>query len=162
MPIQIKPGQLIATQELNCSLEVAWDFLSRPENLSKITPPNMGFVIQSDLPEKMYNGLFIEYLVRLPLLGRSRWISEVKHIDEGRSFVDEQRIGPYAMWHHYHELNEHDGLVYAKDIVHFQLPFGWIGRLFGMRFVCKELERIFTYRAQAFEEQLEGQHCVKH
>ena len=135
MSIDVKPGRLIATQDLSCSLEQAWEFISRPENLSKITPPEMGFEICSELPERMYNGQFIEYKVRLPMLGRRTWISEIKHIEPMHAFVDEQRVGPYALWHHYHEISQLDnGMVQAKDIVHFKLPGFMVRSNFGHGF----------------------------
>ena len=45
-----------STQHLPISLEEAWDFFSSPNNLAKITPPDMGFIITSDKKdgEKMW------------------------------------------------------------------------------------------------------------
>ena len=98
-----KVYQLNRSQVIETTLEKAWDFIRSPANLNKITPPNMVFKILSDVPKSMYNGLIIRYKIKIPLIGEQNWVSEIKHIKDGESFVDEQKVGPYLFWHHYHE-----------------------------------------------------------
>jgi ligand-binding SRPBCC domain-containing protein len=90
-------------QFIQADLATVWDFISSPANLKKITPPYMGFDITSgDLPEKMYQGMIISYKVS-PFWGiKTDWVTEITHIKELEYFVDEQRMGPYALWHHQH------------------------------------------------------------
>ena len=89
-------------QFLPIPLQEAWDFFSSPSNLAKITPSSLGFVVHGNVPERMYPGLFIQYTVS-PLLGiPMRWVTEITHVREGEYFVDEQRVGPYSIWHHEH------------------------------------------------------------
>lgn len=141
---------------VNTTLEKAWEFIRNPENLNLITPENMDFRIVSDLPEKMYNGLSIAYRVKVPVMGITDWLTEIKHIREPFAFVDEQRIGPYRFWYHYHELQEVDGGIKVIDKVHYQLPFSILGHIAHWLFVRRTLMKIFDYRNEKFSELLEG------
>ncbi|HKK17215.1 MAG TPA: SRPBCC family protein [Opitutales bacterium] len=132
----------------------AWRFISAPANLDIITPPDMSFEIVSEVPDSMYDGLLIEYRVGIPLLGKQRWLTELKHIREGHSFVDEQRIGPYKFWYHYHEVSAAEGGVRFVDKVHYVLPFGPLGSLAHQLFVKWQLQKIFDFRQQAMQQQL--------
>jgi ligand-binding SRPBCC domain-containing protein len=141
--------QLCREQIIATDLASAWEFISSPQNLDRITPDDMDFKIVSELPEQMYNGLLIEYLVGIPMLGKQRWLTELKHIRERHSFVDEQRIGPYKLWYHYHEINEVEGGVRFIDRVNYVMPFGPLGAIARAVYVKNELNRIFDYRQQA-------------
>lgn len=131
-------------------METAWNFISRPENLKRITPGHMGFEIHTpNLPDIMYPGMIIEYTVR-PFAGiPMRWVTEITHVRENRYFVDEQRIGPYRMWHHEHSIERIDGGVLMKDIVSYQPPFGPIGQIANSLFIRRQLQKIFSYRERA-------------
>ena len=134
------------TIKLDCTQLKAWSFISRPQNLNLITPSDMNFQMVSTPPDEMVNGLLLEYKVNIPVLGPTRWVSEIKHIDEGRSFVDEQRFGPYAFWYHYHVLEPVGRSVQMTDEIHYQVPYGLIGTLANQLFVRRTLDRIFDYR----------------
>ena len=104
----MKIYQYKTSQKLNISKNDAWNFFSNPTNLSKITPNWLSFQVTSSLPEKMYAGLIISYTVK-PLLNiPSTWVTEITHVNEQNYFVDEQRFGPYKMWHHEHIFKEAD------------------------------------------------------
>jgi ligand-binding SRPBCC domain-containing protein len=135
------------TQIIRASLSTAWEVFSSPCNLEKITPPSLGFHILSDLPPKMYPGMIIHYRVS-PLLGITMtWVTEITHVDEGRFFVDEQRVGPYRMWHHEHHFRDlGDGRVETHDRVTYQLPFGWLSEPVHALLVKPQLRTIFDYR----------------
>ena len=138
-------------QFLPISLSEAWDFFSSPNNLAKITPAELGFVVHGNVPERMYPGLFIQYTVS-PLLGiPMRWVTEITHVREGEYFVDEQRVGPYAIWHHEHFFTEVEGGVLMRDVVHYKVPLGILGRLAHPLIVRPKLEQIFSYRWEANE-----------
>ena len=133
-------------QNLPISIEEAWDFLSDPKNLKTITPDFMGFDIVSGADRKMYPGQIIEYIVK-PVLGiPNKWVTEITHVVEGKYFVDEQRFGPYALWHHKHFLKEIPGGVEMEDIIHYKIPFGFIGQLVQPILVAPKLNQIFNYR----------------
>ena len=139
------------TQSLPISLEEAWAFFSSPKNLAEITPNELGFVVHGEVPEKMYPGLFIQYTVS-PLLGiPMTWVTEITHIREGSYFVDEQRVGPYDIWHHEHFFESIPGGVKMTDVVHYKVPFGILGTLVHPFIVRPKLEQIFSYRWKANE-----------
>ena len=145
--------RLSEKQHIPYSLDDVWGFISNPGNLSRITPDSMGFSIKTpELPEKMYPGMMISYRVK-PLLGIPvTWVTEITHVKEKHYFVDEQRIGPYTLWHHEHFLEPSGDGVLMRDIVTYKLPLGFLGKLAHGLFVRKKLRHIFDYRGQALEE----------
>jgi ligand-binding SRPBCC domain-containing protein len=139
-------------QILPISLEAAWDFFSNPANLNQITPDYIGFkIISNSGSAKMYAGQIITYTVK-PVLGIPIfWMTEITHVKEKEYFVDEQRYGPYALWHHTHFFREVEGGVEMTDMVHYKLPLGFLGRLTHRFFVEKQLNSIFNYRLKALK-----------
>lgn len=138
---QFKREQLVKTDIATC-----WEFFSSPKNLKKITPPYMGFDVKTEIPEYMYEGLIIAYKVK-PLFGIPvEWITEITHVKEHKFFVDEQRKGPYRIWHHEHHFEETDRGILMTDIVSYEMPFGALGKLIQPILVKKKLEEIFAYR----------------
>lgn len=144
--------QLKRTQFIKTEMAEAWDFFSSPKNLQVITPPYLGFEIQSELPEKMYPGLFISYKVS-PVLGiKLNWTTEITHVNEPHFFVDEQRVGPYTIWHHEHHFVQKEGGIEMTDIVSYKLPFGFLGRLVHPFLVAPKLNEIFAFRFKKVDE----------
>ena len=144
--------QLKSSQKIPATKEAVWDFISSPSNLKEITPDYMGFEIKGTLPEKMYPGMFIEYKVS-PVLGiKMTWVTEITHVDEGKFFVDEQRVGPYRIWHHQHHIEEIEGGILMHDIIDYQPPFGLLGDIANSLFIRKQLDEIFAYRTIAVEK----------
>ena len=142
--------QLHKTQKIPAGRDEVWDFISSPANLKKITPGYMGFDITSALlTSKMYPGMIISYKVS-PVLGiKMTWVTEITHIKEKEYFVDEQRIGPYAIWHHEHRLEPIEGGVLMNDIVSYKPPFGFLGSIANSILIKKQLQKIFDYRKKA-------------
>lgn len=132
---------------LPITIEKAWEFFSDPKNLSVITPPEMDFKILSTLHKKeTYAGQIIQYDVSpLPFM-RTRWVTEITHVNQPHFFVDEQRIGPYSIWHHQHHFEALPNGVLMTDIVHYQIPLGPIGDLMNSLFIRKKINAIFDYR----------------
>lgn len=141
------------TQLIKSTLEDVWNFISNPNNLASITPPDMNFQVLSEATgEKMYPGQIIEYRVS-PLLGLNlHWVTEITHVKEKAYFVDEQHFGPYRFWHHQHFLKATDQGVEMQDIVHYKLSGGFFGQLAHALFVKKKLEYIFDYRYDKLNE----------
>lgn len=143
---------LEVSQFLKIGMEEAWEFFSSPENLSKITPSSMGFVITSGPVKRMYAGQIISYQVS-PFAGiRANWVTEITHVEEGRFFVDEQRFGPYRMWHHEHIFESLHSGVLMTDRVSYKLPLGILGRFAHWFFVKNKLRRIFEFRESKLNE----------
>lgn len=145
--------QLIKTQKLPADISEVWNFISSPANLKEITPGNMGFIVTGITgEEKMYPGMIITYKVS-PLLGiKLNWMTEITHVKDFEYFVDEQRIGPYSMWHHQHKIEAIEGGVLMTDIVTYQPPFGILGAFANPILIRKKLEQIFDYRTVALEK----------
>ncbi len=141
------------TQFIPRPLDEVWAFFSRPENLNAITPEDMSFEVLSDIAGvEMYEGMIIAYNIR-PLFGiKMNWVTEIKHIRPGRFFIDEQRFGPYAFWHHQHHFEEKPDGVLMRDLLHYKVPFGPIGDLANAIFVEPKIEEIFRFRVRAVEE----------
>lgn len=133
-------------QVVQTSLAEAWNFLRDPGNLNKITPDDLDFQIITPIPPVMFNGLVIEYKITIPFFGVQQWVAEIKHIREFHSFVDEQRVGPYSFWYHYHELNEVENGVKLVDRVYYDVPWSFAGRLLHGIVIRKTLDRIFDHR----------------
>nr|WP_221284854.1 SRPBCC family protein [Mucilaginibacter sp. SP1R1] len=135
-------------------MEEAWDFFSSPLNLARITPDDMKFVVTSDYTAdtKMYAGMIITYKIS-PLLGiKMNWMTEITHVADKQYFVDEQRFGPYALWHHQHHFKEIKGGVLMNDILHYAIPYGVLGRLSNSVFVGNKVKQIFAFREKAIEQ----------
>ena len=144
--------QFRTVQTLPISLDEAWHFFANPHNLSKLTPKDMSLVATSPLPDKTYPGLIITYKVK-PLLGIPMiWVTEITHVQEHEYFVDEQRMGPYRIWHHQHHFKTVQGGVEMTDIVDYCLPLGPIGVFMQKLFVGKMIDGIFEYRRQRLVE----------
>ena len=142
-------------QNMPLTLQKAWNFFSKPANLKDITPANMGFIIRSRYHgEQMYPGQIIEYTVKPLLSIPFYWMTEITHVADGKYFIDEQRFGPYSLWHHQHHFKQIPGGVEMTDIVHYKIPFWFLGDIANALLVRNELKKIFDFRRQKVEELL--------
>lgn len=146
--------QLYREQNIPAPLDVVWDFMTSPLNLKKITPANMNFTVTSpNLPDKIYEGLMIRYkvspLLNIPLT----WVTEITHVKPQHYFVDEQRKGPYAIWHHEHWFEPTDNGVLMKDFVTYSPPLGFLGNMANTLFIRKKLHDIFMFRKESLERE---------
>ncbi len=139
-------------QILPISLEKAWDFFSNPGNLAKITPKEMGFIITSGTPEQMFAGQIITYKIGIFPGVKNNWVTEITQVKEKAFFIDEQRFGPYKMWHHEHHFALVENGVRMTDRVTFKIPFGIFGRLAYLIFIKRKLYQIFRFRAQMLSD----------
>ncbi len=144
---------LKTVQKIPVDLDTAWEFFSNPANLQAITPSNLGFqILSKHHGSVMYPGQLIEYKVK-PILGIPiYWMTEITHVQDKAYFIDEQRFGPYQLWHHQHHFKLIDGGVEMTDIVHYRNPFGFLGTIANTLFVKAQLKRIFEYRIKVVEE----------
>ena len=138
-------------QFLPVTLDEAWHFFATPKNLNEVTPEDMVFEITSELPDTMYEGLLIHY--RLKPMGNIsiNWCTEITHIKEKVYFVDEQRVGPYKIWHHEHHFKSVTGGVLMTDILHYDIGKSVFGWLAGILFVHKKVANIFKFRFNTLE-----------
>lgn len=148
-----KVYSLKTIQQIPISPEQAWDFFSRPDNLKEITPPRLGFeIISKHHGTKMYPGQIIEYKVKPILSIPLYWMTEITHVQEQQYFVDEQRFGPYSLWHHQHHFSAIKSGVEMTDIVHYKLPLWILGDFANTIMVQAQLAQIFDFRFEAVEK----------
>jgi ligand-binding SRPBCC domain-containing protein len=148
----MKIYRLHRKQNIPISLNEAWDFLSDPKNLNVITPEYMGFKTLSGDDRTMFPGQIIQYIVTPILNIPMKWVTEITHVVDKKYFVDEQRFGPYALWHHKHFLKEIPGGVEMEDIIDYKVPMGILGQLVHPFLVKPKLEEIFEYRRKKMIE----------
>ena len=137
-------------------MDEAWAFFSTPANLEKLTPKNLQFKILTCSHDTMVEGQIISYKIRLMPFVWMNWVTEIKQVEENHFFVDDQRSGPYKIWHHRHTFTETENGVLMQDQVHYLLPFGFIGKIVHTLFVKAQLKRIFNYRKEMLAERFGG------
>lgn len=145
--------QFYKEQKIPTSIDQIWDFISSPKNLKRITPDYMGFDINSGhIAEKMYPGMMISYTVKPIFSLKMNWVTEITQVQERVFFIDEQRVGPYKIWHHEHRIAKIDGGVLMTDLITYRPPFGFIGKIANRLMIKGKLNEIFVYRENALIE----------
>ena len=139
-------------QLVKADVATLWAFFSDARNLAAITPAYMNFNITSPMPDTIYAGQIITYKVSPLLSIPLNWMTEITHVEQHQRFVDEQRIGPYKLWHHEHSFETVDGGTMMTDCVYYALPLGILGRIAHSLFIKKQLKDIFDYRNKCIEE----------
>ena len=145
--------QFYKEQRIHTTVDEIWDFVSSPRNLKEITPDYMGFEITTaHMSDIMYPGMIISYKVS-PVLGiKLPWVTEITHVSNKEFFVDEQRKGPYKMWHHEHRIIQTDDGLIMTDLITYEPPFGFLGALANKLFIKKQLNDIFDYRKKIIDD----------
>jgi ligand-binding SRPBCC domain-containing protein len=155
----VKIHLLTRRQLVPCEHEKVFAFFEDAHNLSRITPPEMGFQIITPGPIAMREGALIDYVVRIGPLS-IRWTTLITQYDPPYAFVDVQLKGPYSYWHHYHQFKAVEGGTEISDTVHYALPAGPVGNLVHWLFVRRQLNRIFNHRREVIEK-LFAEHLAK-
>ena len=139
-------------QVVSQNISTVFDFFSKPENLSVMTPPKMNFRIFTPSPIDMKEGALIDYTINIMFMP-IRWRTLITKYDPPNIFVDQQLSGPYSMWHHTHtfeQLSDNETLI--KDEVIYSIPFSFIGKIIHYLYIKGELEKIFTHRENKIEQ----------
>ena len=144
----MKIYQFRSKQFLPINIEIAWEFFSNPNNLRTITPPWLNLEVTTQLESRMYAGMIITYLVRPILNIPATWVTEITQVHVPNFFVDEQKFGPYKLWHHQHVFREAKNGIEMEDIVNYAVPLGFIGRLANNLIISKKIKSIFEYRTE--------------
>lgn len=149
MRVKRKSWQIIIERPL----EDVWNFFSMPENLEKVTPEHVNFkTIGGKKGEVVYPGMIVQHQLA-PLLGiKMLWTTEIKQVKEQEYFIDEQRFGPYAFWHHQHWFEAVENGTKMTDILHYKVPYGIIGTIADALFVNKMVDEIFEHREEVFKK----------
>ncbi len=144
--------RLTHEQLVKSDIEAVWRFFADPRNLQKLTPGQLTMEPRDDLPDEMYEGQLIRYKIR-PLAGISLpWTSMITSLSPGSHFIDEQVEGPFKFWHHEHRFEAQGSKTLIQDILHYQLPFGIVGKLFHPLLVRNKLNQIFAFRKRQLNE----------
>lgn len=148
---------LTRTQTVALPLEACWAFFSDPRNLAEITPPTLRLRVESALPPAIHPGLMIRYTVA-PLFGiPMQWLTEITQVRKPDYFVDEQRVGPYRIWHHEHSFRALSSThTEVHDLVHYVPPLGPLGAVINALLIRAQLERIFAFREAQLRRICEG------
>ena len=149
MKIYVKTWETVITG----NLDDIWQFFSRPENLERITPADMSFEILTDLKGvEMYSGMLIQYKVKPFSFMKTDWVTEITFVQKHSYFIDEQRVGPFSLWHHEHHFEEVSTGILMRDILHYALPFGPVGRILNRTGISRRIDRIFDHRESVIQE----------
>jgi ligand-binding SRPBCC domain-containing protein len=136
--------------------QLIWDFFSKPQNLNHLTPEEVNFKIEFVSTQgDMYPGMMVKYKIApLPIKWVSfSWVAEIKQVNIGDYFIDEQRFGPFSFWHHEHRFQPlNDGGVRITDILIYRLPFGILGRIADRMIIGNLINRIFNERKKLLEK----------
>lgn len=127
-----------------------WAFFATPQNLDALTPPSLRFEILGVPEARLYAGQMIEYRIHIFPGFSPRWLTEITHVRAGELFVDEQRLGPYRLWHHEHHFAaapDRRGLQ-MTDRITYDPGWGWIGGMVDALWIRRQLATIFDYRAK--------------
>ena len=146
--------RLIREQHVAGQPEAIWDFFAAPGNLDLITPASLSFRIIGDVSLRMYEGQMIEYRIGVLPGVTTRWLTEITHVRPGEYFVDEQRIGPYKVWHHehhFHPATNGTGLRMIDQIT-YEVGWGPVGDLLHAIWIRRQLATIFDFRARKISE----------
>ena len=148
----MKVYSLSQEQKIPVPIDQAWEFFSSPRNLEAMTPPKMGFKIVSLPSEILYEGEIIEYSVKVLPGVWIPWVSEIKALQTGKSFVDDQISGPFKFWHHRHSFEETSGGTVVKDLIHYSVGFSFFGEIARVLVVTNQLEKMFKHRRLVLDE----------
>lgn len=130
-------------------------FFADARNLERITPPYLRFVVVTPGPIEMRAGALIDYKLGLYGLG-FRWRTQIEEWRPPEFFVDVQLRGPYRRWHHRHSFEEVSGGTLMRDVVEYEVGWGWAGAAARRLFVRRSVERIFEYRNRVIGEMFAG------
>lgn len=133
-------------------IEVVWQFFSNPNNLETITPPEMGFKHTVYEDDCVYAGMIILHKVKPVLNLPINWMTEITQVNAPNLFIDEQRKGIYSFWHHQHHFKSVEQGTEMIDIVHYEVPYGFLGDVVNTLYVRNKIQAVFDFRFKKVEE----------
>ncbi|MFB6345580.1 MAG: SRPBCC family protein [bacterium] len=139
--------QLHQAQRFDQPIDQMFDFFADPHNLEKITPPQLGFSIESCEDNPVEIGTRIHYTLSLHGMPIN-WTTRIKDFEKNEYFVDEMVEGPYKVWEHIHTFERVQDDTVVGDQVYYEMPYGVLGTLAHKLMVKRDLLTIFSYRAK--------------
>ena len=148
----MKTYSLKFEQHIDLPVGDVFNFFSKPENLSLITPARLKFDILTPTPLKMKEGQLVDYSLRIMYIIKLHWRTLITHYEKPYKFVDQQLKGPYTLWHHTHTFEEKDGGTLIRDELKYAIPFGILGRIVHALYVKYDIRSIFKYRQKILDD----------
>ncbi len=139
-------------QYIDLPINDVFNFFSKPENLSLITPARLKFDILTPVPLKMKEGQLVDYSLKIMYLIKLHWRTLITHYEKPYKFVDQQIKGPYTMWHHTHTFEEKDGGTLIRDDLKYAIPLGILGRFVHALYIKHDIQSIFKYRQKILDD----------
>lgn len=159
------------------TVERVFLFFANPGNLPRIMPPQTGTEILRVklLPPPGTAGETATITDREPLAGigseivtsfrvvpflplRARWVAQITEFEWNHHFADVQKQGPFQRFQHRHEFTVEvrhsvSGTL-VRDVVEYEIGYGFLGALAQKLFVRRQLQSTFAYRQKALEKLL--------
>lgn len=135
-------------QSLSCSVEGAFEYLTRPQNVVELASGESKVTLLS-APDALHHGAELEF--EIDALGQSM-VHRITAFEPPSRVVEEMVHGPLEEWVHEHLFEESNGGVLLIDRVTFETPRGMIGLLITEKRIRNSLERGFERRGRQLEE----------
>ena len=148
----MKTYNLKFEQFIDLPIEDVFNFFSKPENLSLITPPRLKFDILTPTPLQMKEGQLIDYSLKIMYIIKLHWRTLITQYSKPYKFIDQQIKGPYSLWHHTHIFEEKDGGTLIKDDLMYAVPIGFFGQLINSIYIQYDVKSIFKYRHKILDQ----------
>ncbi len=89
---------------------------------------------------------------------RAQWVAVITEFEWNHHFADVQKQGPFKSFVHRHELKsetrEQGHGTVVRDVIDYEVGFGWLGRLANRLFISRQFQQTFAYRQKALEKLL--------
>ena len=136
-----------AVAEFACPPDALFDFLIRPANIPKISPPDLNVTVIA-APEIVEPGSRITIEAR-NLGMRHRLTTVVTAVDPNALVADEQIEGPFRKYVHERRLKESPGGVLMTEFIDYEPPGGMLGLLLSKSRLEKYVTEMYEYRVNA-------------
>ncbi len=139
---------------INAPIERVFHFHDNTDNLLKITPTYISVSFTTRGPQGLGQDIYltVRHLGIIP----TSWHVRITEYEPPFRMVDEQIKGPFACWKQLRIIESVPGGTKLTDVVEYQLPLGWLGRLANAIVVRRQIESMFSYRQRRTKELLEA------
>jgi ligand-binding SRPBCC domain-containing protein len=138
---------------VDCPQERAYEFLLRPENIARISPPELGLAFIR-APEILDLGSEFEFKVQAygQVLTMVHKITELVPL---RQITETQVKGFFGSWAHTHLFaTDGNGQVVVSERIDFKPPGGMLGLLVSVNKILEQLDEGYHYRHKLLQKLL--------
>lgn len=140
--------------KMPASAEAVYRFHAEREALERLTPPWEKAKVVARTGGIEQPGSRVTLRVSVGPITQD-WVAEHRDCQPGRMFRDVMISGPFPRWEHTHSfVPESETSSWLEDRVEFELPLGWLGKLFGGGYTHRRLQRMFGWRHKVTAEEL--------